>query len=416
MDTSAFLAAILPASGKHFFVVEVIDKDHTPHKHVSTIEAAAALTLKIDRTTRSNVYYAMASFKEAKYENAKGKVKRRTQENVDKLKCFWVDLDVKGKNDGTDYPDQKTALADLKRFREEAKFPKPSAVVSSGYGIHAYWIIDEEISAADWTLTANSFRKLLDNHNIKHDSSCTTDCSRILRPIGTHNKKEGKPDEEVKLLGGDFVPIRRQIFTSACSLEQTTITPLVASPDGEDMSLNVMAEGMVEYQPSSIKEIIKECSLLRALGECGGNVEEPLWYASLGVVQFTIEHEKAIQIWSNKHKDYSLEATIAKAEQWEAEAGPATCEKLKEKSLLRMPEHCAGCKHAGKISSPIVLGYPKILLKETVTSLNAEPIRESVEVPAFPLNMQNSYKWENEKLWKKVLDKDATEGIRIERI
>ena len=408
MDTSEFLAAILPASGKHFFVVEVTSEGRILHSPAYSIEKAASYALKINRTPGSNAYYAMASFKEAKYIDSKGRTKRRTQENVDKVKCFWLDLDVKGKGDGSDYASQKDALADLQRFRNETQFPKPSIVVSSGYGIHAYWILDEEISGADWTLIANSFRKLLDAHAVKHDSSCTTDSARILRPIGTYNRKAGLPDQEVVVLGGDFVPIPLQIFTNAVDLEQTTITPLVASPAGEDMSLNVMAEGMVEFQPSSIKEIVKECALLRAVGTCGGDVSEPLWYSALGVVQFTIEHEKAIHVFSKGYAGYTQEETIAKAAQWEEEAGPSSCELLKNRSMAEMPEHCAGCKHFGKITSPIVLGYPKTILTEKIISINAVPIHEMTDIPAFPIDMQHSYKWDEEKLWKKVLDKDAS--------
>ena len=168
----------------------------------------------MDAKSPGNVYFALASYKQKEYRDAAGKKKQRTQENVDKLKCFWADLDCKGK--GTDYADQQEAILDIKRLCEATGLPLPT-IINSGYGIHAYWVLDASIDGMLWQATANRFRATLDEHHIKHDSSCTTDSARILRPVGTHNRKEGAEPREVRLVGPARDPISLEEFSSKLS-------------------------------------------------------------------------------------------------------------------------------------------------------------------------------------------------------
>jgi len=397
MNTEDFLRLIWP-DGEHFFVVEATDKGML-HHHVTGVVAAARKIAAKNANQNSNLYHALASFKQAVYVDAKGKKRRRTQDNVDKLKCFWVDLDCKGK--GTDYPDQITAAKDVLRFCAETQLPKPT-FISSGYGLHAYWVLDESIDASTWTATALRFETTLDAYEVKHDTSCTTDSARILRPVGTHNRKPGMKDKEVALLGAIQPCVSLETFSSCLGAAVPMVVPAFQTAD---LSLNAAAE--VEYAPSSLREILKECELIKDLAIRGGDVPEPLWHKSLGLAKHTIEKGSAIHIFSHKYAGYSAAETEAKAAAWEA--GPTTCEVLARAASKVLPNHCKACKHSGNIKSPIQLGYSKILMIEAATVQTATGfIETSVEVSALPLSMHDKFKWENEKLWRNILDKDAS--------
>ncbi len=411
MNIEQFLALVLP-EGNNFFVLELDSKGFPEHHAATSPKEAAKVALKKDRRPGSNVYYAMSSFKLPYYVDASGKTKKRTQENVDRVKSFWIDLDVKGRS--KDYPDQATAVKDIKRLCTETSLPLPTLLVNSGYGIHAYWVLTESITGDEWSAVADAWRSTLDAHNIKHDSSCTTDKSRVLRPIGVRNRKADSPDREVALIGQVRGLVTLEDFTSklvVAPLRETRsfdALPLGGGEyAGEDMSMNEMAESMAEFRPSSILEIVKECSLIKAVGELRGNVSYPIWFNALGLVKHTIEAKTAIHSFSDGHPGYSPEKTERKAASWEK--GAVSCAVLERDSLLELPGHCSGCKHRGTITSPIVLGYPKVLMIEVVrTVVDHVVFEEVVEIPAIPGSMAHTFKWEKEKLWKAVVDKELS--------
>lgn len=403
MNTTDFLRLIWP-DGENFFVVEAVEGQMN-HHCVPSAEAGARRISWRDKSAEGNVYFAMASFKQEEYTDAKGKRRRRTQDNVDQLKCFWIDMDCKGKTN--DYVSQKDAVLDIKRLCSETDLPLPTAIVNSGYGVHAYWVLDESVGSAEWTAVAIRWRATLDAHQIKHDPSCTTDSARILRPIGTSNRKDNKPDAEVKLIGS----VRGTVSLGEFSGKLTgRSAPVLASRqlDTTDLSLNMAAESAVEYRPSSIKEIIPECALLKAVAKVGGNVSEPLWHKTIGVVRYTIEAEKAIHFFSKGYPGYSFEETCAKSAAWNAD-GPPSCEVMKRESSVEMPEHCRNCKHFGSIKGPLQLGYPKVIVTEqAVMQTSMGFVEKLIEVAALPPAMDGKFKWENEKLWRCVLDKEET--------
>lgn len=405
MDTAEFLRLIWP-DGSTFFATELA-KSGMKHHLVENTNQAAKQIAHLNKKS-GNVYYAMASFKAAKYIDAKGKERKRTQENVDKLKCFWIDLDCKG--GAADYPTQADAVKDILRLSAETNLPRPTATVNSGYGIHAYWVLDDALSEPEWMAVAKRWEATLNSHGVRHDSSCTTDSARILRPIGTHNKKSGAEPREVKLVGNVGAVISLEAFTSCLSGSPSGHVP---SFDDADLSLNQMAEDAVEFRPSSIHEIVKECALLHQLHAVGGNVSEPLWHKSIGLVKHTIEGAESVHEFSNKHRDYTAAATIAKAEAWGA--GPTTCDVFSRTAAQEMPQHCANCKHRGTITSPILLGYPKVMLTEKARVIAATGWEEKVvSVAALPVSMDKKFKWEYDKLWRNIPDKEKSTKDKAE--
>lgn len=406
MNTAEFLALVLPA-GEHYFAAELKKTGVMMHHHASSVEDLAIKIATRSAKSENNIYFALASYKQASYEDAAGKTKSRTQVNVDRVKCLWIDLDCKGKV--TDYASQREAAADIKRFSEVSGIGRPTAVVNSGYGLHAYWVLDRELSGDQWMNVAARWRNTLDFHGVKHDSSCTTDSARILRPVGTVNYKPGNDPVEVSYIGGSGVVYDTLELVKKLSVVATTTLPSLKPVLSADMSLNEAVADSVEYRPSSIREIVGECPLTLNVLRLGGNVSEPLWHKMLGLVKHTIEGATAIHSFSKGHPGYSHEATETKAAAWEV--GPPSCAIL-ERDAKELPDHCTGCKYRGVVTSPIQLGYARVVIEETVAVVEAGVVVERViEIPPIPLSMDSKFRWFGGKLERNMPKKaDGEEG------
>jgi len=401
MDLSEFLALIWPA-GDHFFVTSLEKAQAMRHYHVTTPGKGASKIKELDRSA-DNVYYAMASFKEPFVMDGEKK-RKRTQTNVAKLKCLWIDLDCKGR--AGDYADARAAMLDIKRFCDESGVQLPTLTVASGYGMHAYWVLDRELDADTWTRVAFRWKALLDKHGVKHDAACTTDCARVLRPIETRNKKDGNEPMQVRLVGGvrEITNVETLIKLTPSAMAPSTL-PSAPAHLKADTSLNDMAVSVMDYPPASILEIVKSCQLVRQVGAAHGNVPEPLWYATLGVVKHTTEADRAVHIFSNGYPGYSVDATENKARQWVY--GPTSCEKL-ESVAGELCHLCAVCPSKGTIKSPIQLGSSHVKVVEINELTGVEE-----RIDELPESMKG-FRWDGTNLQRSVRDKDASEKAGAE--
>jgi len=85
-----------------------------------------------------------------------------------------------------------------------------------------------------------------------------------------------------------------------------------------------------------------------------GNIEEPTWYACIGLMRHCEEGSELIHEWSKGYEGYTPEETNRKIKQQE-NFGSTTCLQFE----LNNPFLCMGCPHKGLYSSPIQAGYPK---------------------------------------------------------
>jgi hypothetical protein len=103
----------------------------------------------------------------------------------------WLDLDGKdfqSPGDGADIVFEKI-LTRLKDFYIAAGLPRPSVMVWSGGGVHAYWIFDQPVPKERWTVIAQALRAAVEESGLPADLQCTTDAARVLRIAGTENRK-----------------------------------------------------------------------------------------------------------------------------------------------------------------------------------------------------------------------------------
>lgn len=349
-STFKFLQAVLPETGhpviSYWFRSED-QKIRWVNVPFDSIEAAASYARWLDSKGRE-VYFACSTYdEESPFLNKSGKARaQRTGDRVECVQSLWADIDIKPKPDH--HLTRNEALNALGRFCDQVGLPAPT-LVSSGRGIHAYWIFEAPISAPQWKRLARALKKACEDHDVRIDAQRATDVASVLRPVGTHWRKED-PAREVRLVylqpEEDRLPAEEYETRLAFWLE----TEMSSRFAGREVT-NDLAEGI--YAPAdvaadTVADMCKQVGLFR---ETEGNIEEPLWYTCLGVLNHATDgHEKA-QVWSAGHPDYDYDATERKLAQWQGK-GPALCATLEEKN----PSGCADCPHRGKIKTPLQLG------------------------------------------------------------
>lgn len=124
---------------------------------------------------------------------------------------------------------------------------------------------------------------------------------------------------------------------------------LGADFEGSDVDLNDDLH-LTNSQPKHLGRITAECEAVRYGAANQDCIDEPYWRALIGLAKHTVDGRKNAHMLSCRHPEYDEAETDRKFDLWAT--GPTTCETFAGHNA----EACAGCKHKGKIKSPIVLG------------------------------------------------------------
>lgn len=354
METVDFFSHVLPHAGLRC-VIAALPKGWKQMFFQSNAEAAnAAKELDARGIT---TYFGCSSF---------AKSGSRAGANVEASRAFWLDVDC-----GADKPftTAKDGLRALHVFANSVGLPLPT-VIASGNGLHAYWTMVDDVAPDRWRNSAQLLRIATHNEGFAVDNSRTTDIASVLRPVGTHHRKA---DPKLVKLAHKAEPLTHEFFVSV--LQQYVLESGLDMPAGPASDLNSDLTGGQEYPPAYAERIANGCGVMRQMRDSKGNVDQPTWYAMLGVLAFCEDGEDLAHEWSSGHKDYSADETDAKLAQ-ASKFRPTTCSKI---SSLQSAT-CAGCRHAGKIKSPIALG------------LQTPPTPVQI-APAKPLELPDGYRW-----------------------
>jgi hypothetical protein len=304
-----------------------------------------------------NAYYAMASFKDAS---------TRTQDNVLRLKAFWLDVDCKNKDPLKDYANKDDGIVAISQFCSRHSFPRPT-IVDSGNGWHVYWILDTEITKDEWQPIADKLKALCLHDGLRIDPACTADSARILRIPETYNYRFDPPSVVQVMKNGN--PVMVDAFKGLIELGLTTLNikpslKIAGTPTKKEMS--AVTKALIGNTTSSFKKIMqRSCAgtgceqLLHGVTE-QTTIDEPFWRAVLSVAQHCSDGSTSIHLVSNQHPDYDFDATVAKAEQTK---GPYTCATF---DSLR-GNVCQSCPHFNKVTSPIQLGNEVVATTAPIT-------------------------------------------------
>lgn len=326
-------------------------------------------------------------------------VAERKINNVVAVKALWLDIDCGKKNT---YPDKVEAIAALRDFLDTISLPEP-AVVNSGNGIHVWWILDQHITPEQWHPLAGALREACVEQNLLADHGITIDIARIMRVPGTQNHKDPKNLKPVELL----------TKVTECALDQIedalgAYVVKVQSKSNAKSSNSVFAVDL-PTTPKDAGRIAEQCNQLREFRDTRGNIDEPTWYAGLGVLALCMDGARVAQEWSSGHPSYSETATAEKFER-AVEFAPTTCSKFQNVN----PAGCQGCPFAGKITSPIQLGetVTPLVLKEPDTE-PAPDTPQTIEKKDDAIILPKGYLMGEEGVYLSIADADGTVDRKI---
>lgn len=248
---------------------------------------------------------------------------QRLAANAIAVKSLWIDADV-GSKPG-EYRTLEEALRAVILFREKHQLPPYSALVSSGNGLHAYWISKTALTVKEWAPYAEGLRSLLLADKLVKDPGITTDVARILRVPGTFNHKDLANPKPVLLLNTplamyDFptqlaylpsvAPVvstvqvnksEHSLFAEDADLDSFKRPPLVAAIAGDTLGTQTHEEMLLDPRP-----IFTKCGFYReALRNGGEDYDNALWmYSVLGATFMENGNAIAHQV-SKGHASYS---------------------------------------------------------------------------------------------------------------
>ena len=186
MDTTKdFLARILPSVGNYVITI-IYSSGSAFNVAYDNLDDMVAGIAKHDKTD-STVYHAILSHHNNIELQANGREKvLRTKETAFMAKTLCFDLDV---GPAKPYATRNEAGSALKKVIGTLALPTP-LIISSGKGLHVYWPLNTSINASEWVELSMALRLALEENNLAIDASKIHDPTMILRPVGSHHKKD----------------------------------------------------------------------------------------------------------------------------------------------------------------------------------------------------------------------------------
>jgi hypothetical protein len=332
-----FYKKVLPTEG--VYCIATI-KDRVKHYFVESIEEIEPQIEKLKSKEDVNIYIAVGSFDGYS----------RKADNALYFKSLFVDLDV---GESKDYSSKEQAEQALDKFIEDTNFP-PALKLDSGRGIHAYWIMEENISKSQYVAYSEKLRDFCLEKGLRIDRAVMADPARIMRCPNTLNMKDNPPTL-TKIISQDIPVYNFDDFKKNLGEVKTTIDDILIQAKGpmtEDQK-NILK---LDNFQSNFKTIVikslkdKGCAHIKHIITNPNDISEPLWYAGLSIAQHCDDRNSAIHAMSEGHRDYSKEVTEKKANQTQDK--PQSCKVFNELE----GGVCDSCEHKGKITNPLALG------------------------------------------------------------
>ena len=368
MDTKHFLTRVVPQ------VDELVISTHKPDPSgqnprgifwnrgsFTDLDDAVYFIQRWDAEPNTTVYFTIGNMANHEYMDGQKKKWRRTQECATWFKTLALDLDI-----GPDkpYATQGEGWKAMTAALRAIGMPAPM-VISSGRGIHLYWPLTNVIKRDDWVRLSTALRVALEEQHVVIDTSKIHDPSMVLRPVGSHHKKQTpwKP-VECKHDCPDYDP-----RTLAGVLSQwISKAPAAAAPARRaGKAKSSIMDAVLNSNDVILDAVASRCAQVGALVASGGvtdaagrPVEEPLWRASLGLAKHCTDPQEAIIKMAGQHPDFDLDANMAKLDGWKG-TGPTTCAKFEQLCA----KGCEGCPHRGQITSPAQLSVATETAVET---------------------------------------------------
>lgn len=276
------------------------------------LDEMAEFIVKTGKT--HNTYISVNPRKQAMRGNRRGEA-----EDILAVVAAYQDFDIRGPAHAEkQLPETKEELL---AFIDSLEL-KPSIIVFSGNGIHAYWLLIEpevvgnnlrDISEAlkNWERRVKT--KAYAEHGWKFDS--VSDLPRMLRAPGTMNFKTDPPSE-CRVIEMNGPRYRLSDFGEAGG----TSVPQEIDDD---------EEAFAEMGRGSAEEMISRCRFLQHCRDDAATLPEPQWYAALSNLCLALDGQAAAHKISSPYPKYSYAETQRKYRHAVREDKPVTCEYIR---------------------------------------------------------------------------------------
>lgn len=391
MDTKTFLSRVTAPTDELLVCIHKPDPAGKDPRGIfwqrgsyADLDDAVAAITKWDTVPEQTVYFTVGRFAGHKYINDKGHERyHRYKHLATSFKALALDLDI-----GPDkpYATQRDGWIAMQKALAFAKLPMPM-VVSSGNGIHCYWPLTVAVSALHWEKASIALRFALEDGGVQIDTSKIHDPTMVLRPVGTHHKKQF-PWKEVKLVADctDYEPVYlfgqlRNWFGRVPAL--ISRTPRAARA-GSSVMNDLKGDGDIVHEA-----VAAQCAQLGALHASGGTVDatgQPVSYSMwTRMVQFAgrcVDPAATITAMGGNHPKFDLQEALAKKDSFGS--GVPYC-KTFDATLSGV---CPNCPHWGVITHPGQLSQQLVI--------EPPPGRDAVELPEGYL-VQDGKIWMDEE-------------------
>lgn len=331
-------------------------------------------------------WYAVASYVLATPDGLDGRggqkyLGDRTQANAQALRCFWYDADIKRPGDNKTpaqaFDDWSELATWVQSFTAATSLPPPNLWVSSGYGAHLYWVLEDAIPAKDWMPLASAFKAALIASSAKGDVGLTSDSARILRPPETSNFKIPTAPAPTQVLAqlsrGDYpndlmlqalqpymgVAQQRAGNYSSGGLSGAPASVFAGRQPSSSPSAAAAQANMPARREHLFADIAKTCEQVKhSLGTGGATDGYPLWYLGfMTLAHFCSDGASYAHEISKGHPKYAVAGVDAALQQVANEQaakgnGAPSCASFN----AWRPGVCNNCKVFGGMSSPYSLG------------------------------------------------------------
>jgi hypothetical protein len=392
-----FLERILPHEG--YKCATVFNEGKVWNKFFTTVGELEKFITQQDGLERT-VYHACGVF---------GTPDSRKQSNAIGARSFWFDIDA---GEGKPYATATDAALAVQNFVSKIGIPKP-LYVGSGNGIHTYWPLSETLGSREWLRYSTGLKNLARLHSLAIDGARTCDLASVLRTPGTHNRKGGNA---ALVRAGELVgPYDLEDFK--CFLEGEANEPPILgrqprSTGSSVPSVIAAAANIYANEPHWTEPVVRACKQVARLALTAGRLDEPAWYAALGVLSACTDGETYAHHWSSGYAGYTHAETQSRLDR-SREFGPTTCGKFEGLN----PAGCQGCPFRGKITSPIQLGRVQASLRRiennpVVDELRRDLGNDGVEGNGLP-TLPEGYQWKGRSL---VLELEKKEGVPLSEV
>lgn len=295
------------------------------------------------KKTELNLYHSCAIFID----------KKRTQQKAIACKCVFLDIDFK---DFHDLEEAKlTCLSQLDKLEGTPWHNTYNCVISTGNGIHVYWVFDDFMVNKEWCFFANTLTDTCLKKGIIFDTKVSRDIARIMRCPSSINQKNNSKTQILKLEKHINFSEFSKSFDIRTSVEQRQVVSkekttdvLTSLANSDDYSnVNVSAEILAE-----------KCKFIKTFAETGLSGNEPAWRLALSIVRCCENGVDYCHKWSSHDPAYDFIQTQKKIDDLEKRGiGASSCAHCRDCGF------CSDCLFFEKIQNPLKLGISPIKIK-----------------------------------------------------